>query len=1238
MMRQASLFNDNISVSPASARSQSKGQHSHHPRRREHSSAYSTIMAAGAAKPNAPLANNKLRPLSGGASTGVHLTSSQIGTLDQKQIPRLTFKVAPFSNFSPLSGYDSSIPSAIVQQPTQNEFIQSMWGAFDAMPDAQRNSLLRGLVARCGESQVDSICTWLNLKLGDAATGLAQMPTVHPEILPSKYSIGRGKKPPGIAHPDVPAKDAGMQRGGINLNLYSKLLHTSEDNIVQAAQPCGRQGERSRKAVGFKAPAHPPETKSSNSDGALMSYLSSRVRNLHQIMETLAQTVSEGADVETALIRIYERAQATVCAAQATLYVIDQASNEAKVIESTWRDQPKRQQAGGVSELVSMTPRTRTPASRPGTTAPHPDRIPVQRLYAGSTLLNYEVVNLYNVKSTYDHTSANNAATGTTSDSNTFSENEILDPAYDKLDVQCILTVPILSTKALAGVHFPGSPGGLVGIIELINKTGADTPPFFTTEDEFVAKTLASVATMFMVNTGGTEQLVVHQTADLKTLLDNASVMTSDADLNDLMPVIMHTVKDLLQAERCSLFLLDRDKEELWTSVAQGTQEIRIPMNKGIAGYVATTGKILNIPNAYKDGRFNREIDLKTGFHTRNILCMPMRSSGRGNQVIGVIQIINKLPDPSVFGKEDELLLGSFSALAGGMLDKTMAMKAMQIKIQMLLAQRDALIKGAECNPLTIIMLDLNGKLVSINHHETLSLADMSVLNLSTYDTWLGDNSELIDDIRSVYETGNPAYGARYPFLPPVSYDEDDDESNRTILLDYTIAKAESDSVGVVVVIELVGEERSLIESLTRYLPYDVARQTLSGNRSALKGKEQQASVLSIEVQEVDRGVDSSVISTLSAYTQPVIDEVEDGNGLLSSITATSATAVFGAPFGETASVNAVASVTSALKIISRVQEVHKASMQPVNTGVLLPHSLSQQLPRGSIFGQLSDRQGMERAPSNLMTAKASVVARNTSAKERSARAIPPLKMGLVIATDSVVTGCVGKPPRLEYLLVGDGVKTANALHELTKVYMSTVLPPASAIDNNAPPPVALVAQQARMSAAMPLQQPSSSFAQSVGFASQVSVPDQPSGSAPTLIICDRTKQLVTGHFHIRELDAVYLPDRRQPDGPPENNAFSVKLPSSSELTEKPKAMLIHQVLAPSDARLEQSTLTALICYELGLSEYRAQNFSGALHHFRKAIALTGDAPSTVMGERCRLIIDGAVVVPENWDGVWVWN
>src|SRR5207302_1900965 len=90
-----------------------------------------------------------------------------------------------------------------------------------------------------------------------------------------------------------------------------------------------------------------------------------------------------------------------------------------------------------------------------------------------------------------------------------------------------------------------------------------------------------------------------------------------------------------------------------------GIQEIRFPMGRGIAGAVAETNTSVNIPDAYKDPRFNQNVDKQTGYRTRSILCVPMRSVT--GEVVGVLQALNK-QDKNPFNEEDEELL---SALGG---------------------------------------------------------------------------------------------------------------------------------------------------------------------------------------------------------------------------------------------------------------------------------------------------------------------------------------------------------------------------------------------------------------------------------------------------------------------------------------------------------------------------------------------------------------------------------------------
>lgn len=141
----------------------------------------------------------------------------------------------------------------------------------------------------------------------------------------------------------------------------------------------------------------------------------------------------------------------------------------------------------------------------------------------------------------------------------------------------------------------------------------------------------------------------------LVSLVKIGRSITAVTDINELLRVIAEETKIAIQADRCTVFLLDKEKNELWSMVALGmdSQEIRFPADKGLAGYVVKTGEPLNIPDAYNDSRFNPDIDKKTGYKTKTILCMPIKNNNQ--EIIGAFQVLNKLE--GVFTKGDEDLL-----------------------------------------------------------------------------------------------------------------------------------------------------------------------------------------------------------------------------------------------------------------------------------------------------------------------------------------------------------------------------------------------------------------------------------------------------------------------------------------------------------------------------------------------------------------------------------------------------
>jgi putative ABC transport system ATP-binding protein len=116
-----------------------------------------------------------------------------------------------------------------------------------------------------------------------------------------------------------------------------------------------------------------------------------------------------------------------------------------------------------------------------------------------------------------------------------------------------------------------------------------------------------------------------------------------DAMLQQLIEAFALKAAELIGAERVSLFMVDRRRGELWSKVASGGAEpidIRFPLSAGIAGRVAREGRAVNTPDAYQEPDFNREVDLRTGFRTRAMLCVPLRT--REGEVFAVAQLLNK--------------------------------------------------------------------------------------------------------------------------------------------------------------------------------------------------------------------------------------------------------------------------------------------------------------------------------------------------------------------------------------------------------------------------------------------------------------------------------------------------------------------------------------------------------------------------------------------------------------------
>src|SRR5207237_4959776 len=124
-------------------------------------------------------------------------------------------------------------------------------------------------------------------------------------------------------------------------------------------------------------------------------------------------------------------------------------------------------------------------------------------------------------------------------------------------------------------------------------------------------------------------------------LLDISYRLNSERNFDQLLKLIADEATKHADAERATIFILDRAKGELWAKVALGVSDtIRFDARLGIAGAIVIAGKPLVVDDAYRSPLFYPSIDSLTGYHTRNVLSVPLRTPKQAT--IGVFQVLNK--------------------------------------------------------------------------------------------------------------------------------------------------------------------------------------------------------------------------------------------------------------------------------------------------------------------------------------------------------------------------------------------------------------------------------------------------------------------------------------------------------------------------------------------------------------------------------------------------------------------
>ncbi|MEG4070567.1 GAF domain-containing protein [Microcoleus sp. Pol11C2] len=550
--------------------------------------------------------------------------------------------------------------------------------------------------------------------------------------------------------------------------------------------------------------------------------------------------------------------------------------------------------------------------------------------------------------------------------------------------------------------------GELVAVVQLINKLRPNHENYasldeqidrhgFTQEDEQLFTEFTPSIRLILESSKSFYAATQRQRA--ATALMNAvnALSQSSLDLEDTLKRVMDQAQELMNADRSTLWLIDEDRNQLWTKIliAGQLQEIRIPRTAGFAGIVAQSSQPLLIPfDVYDDPRAatSKEVDQKSGYRTCSMLCMPVFNSDK--KLIGVTQLVNKkrqgefppynpqdwphAPEQwkASFNRNDMEFMKAFNIQAGVALQNAKLFAEVKQQEQRQKDMLHALTNG-------VISTDKKGNIVATNPSakkllgvsdaelaEGQSLRELIKLEKGDFAKWFDASLSPEDDQdRQQY----------YPDQVLLSLEGEGQSINLSIN-SMTDATDPNKVNGALVVMEDISSAKQIKNLMYRYMTPEVAEALLASGDTGLGGKRKNVSVLFSDIRSyttlTEKLQAEEVVVMLNKYFEVMVDVVFEYGGTLDKYIGDALMAVFGSP--------------------APLEDHAWCAMQ---TAVKMREKLAE-------FNQ-----------------------------ERMAHGELPIGIGMGVHSDEVVSGNIGSSKRMELTSIGDGVNLASRLEGASKQY-----------------------------------------------------------------------------------------------------------------------------------------------------------------------------------------------------------
>lgn len=518
--------------------------------------------------------------------------------------------------------------------------------------------------------------------------------------------------------------------------------------------------------------------------------------------------------------------------------------------------------------------------------------------------------------------------------------------------------------------------GVVIGVAQVLNKQSGS----YDDEDLALIEAMTSQASAALMSASRLEDVDTRRTEEMG-FLRLVSDLTAELDLDSLLQKVMAEATRMLRAERSTLFLLDERTNELFARVAEGDSvgEIRFPSSAGIAGTVFTTGESINIAHAYADLRFNPDLDRRTGFFTRSILCVPVISND--GHIIGVTQVLNRRGGP--FTAEDEQRLKAFTAQVSIALQNAKLFD----DVQNMRNYSEAMLASMSNGVLT---LDKAGSVATCNEAGRRILGAGTAMIVGRHHSEVFGEAEAIigamvarvadDTVR----TPELAMDVDVQRLSDPSADGADGvvSANVSVL---PLIGGNGEHLGTMIVMEDISGEKRVRSTMARYMDPGLADQLLRGDEDLLGGKSVEASVLFSDVRSFTTLAEElgpqATVTLLNDYFTIMVECIQQQGGMLDKFIGDAIMAAFGLPVAHED--DADRAVQAAISMISSLFEWNHQRIQDGR---------------------------------------------------------PPIDMGVGINTGTVVAGNIGSPKRMDFTMIGDGVNLASRLESACKEYSARIL------------------------------------------------------------------------------------------------------------------------------------------------------------------------------------------------------